>query len=166
MEHVVELYRYNSHVRKKYLDAIERLPWEEVIEDRGASFGSVRNIFLHVLDVHRFWLRSVLRPILSGSCHFTEESFHNAEPDANPAAFHNAQDMRDYEKSIDNMTMDVVLNLSQEDLARPFTIDSANGTVETILMHLIEEELQHRGELNCLFWQAGHDPPVTGFGNL
>jgi uncharacterized damage-inducible protein DinB len=28
---------------------------------------------------------------------------------------------------------------------------------------MIEEELQHRGEMNALLWQAGREAPVTGF---
>jgi hypothetical protein len=57
VETIVEFYRYNSNVRKKYLDAIEKLPWEEVIKDRGASFGSIRNVFLHTLDAYRRWFK-------------------------------------------------------------------------------------------------------------
>jgi uncharacterized damage-inducible protein DinB len=32
-----------------------------------------------------------------------------------------------------------------------------------MLHHMIEEELQHRGEINALFWRHDIDPPVTGF---
>ena len=32
-------------------------------------------------------------------------------------------------------------------------------TVESVLLHMIEEELQHLGEVNCLFWQMGIEPP-------
>ncbi|MGA8904099.1 MAG: hypothetical protein WB661_03730 [Candidatus Bathyarchaeia archaeon] len=52
MKHIVDLYKYNSSVRKKYLDAIEKLPWEEVVKVRGVSLGSIRNVFLHVLDAY------------------------------------------------------------------------------------------------------------------
>lgn len=61
MERIVEFYRYNSFVRKRYLDAMEQLPWEEVVKDRGASFGSIRNVFLHVLDAYRRWFQAVIK---------------------------------------------------------------------------------------------------------
>jgi len=32
-----------------------------------------------------------------------------------------------------------------------------------ILMHMIEDGLQHRGEINCMLWQQDIDPPATGF---
>jgi uncharacterized damage-inducible protein DinB len=36
-------------------------------------------------------------------------------------------------------------------------------SLRVILLHMAEEELQHRGEMNALLWQAGHDAPVVGF---
>jgi len=32
-----------------------------------------------------------------------------------------------------------------------------------LLHHMIEEQLQHIGELNALFWQLNIDPPVTEY---
>ena len=31
-------------VRKRYLDAFGELPWEEMVKDKGASFGSIVNV--------------------------------------------------------------------------------------------------------------------------
>ena len=36
-------------------------------------------------------------------------------------------------------------------------------TTEELPLHMVEEELQHRGELNCLLGQIGYDPPILGF---
>ncbi|MGA8604697.1 MAG: DinB family protein [Thermoplasmata archaeon] len=35
--------------------------------------------------------------------------------------------------------------------------------LRVLLVHMIEEELQHRGEMNALLWQSGRNPPVTGY---
>jgi uncharacterized damage-inducible protein DinB len=32
-----------------------------------------------------------------------------------------------------------------------------------MLQHMIDEELQHRGEINALLWQRDVSPPVLGF---
>ena len=61
MEHILNFYRYNSDVRKKYLAAIERLPWEEVVKDHGASFRSIRNGFVHVLNAYRYWFQYAVK---------------------------------------------------------------------------------------------------------
>lgn len=161
MKHIIDFYKYNSIVRKKYLDEIEKLRWEEVTKDRGASYGSIRNIFLHVLDAYRYWLEFAI-----AGAKVREYK------DAEPSTFESAADLRKYEQQVDTTVIELVQNLRDEDLSRIYTVlsvepddsDSIQISMETILMHMIEEELQHRGELNCLFWQGNHDPPITGFG--
>jgi len=36
-------------------------------------------------------------------------------------------------------------------------------TVRAMLWHLVEEEQQHRGEMNALLWRHGIEPPVAEF---
>jgi uncharacterized damage-inducible protein DinB len=48
-------YAYNSHVRKAYLKKILSLPEDEALKDRGASYPSILDIFVHVLDGYRYW---------------------------------------------------------------------------------------------------------------
>jgi len=54
------LFEYNWYCRRKFLESMAKLPWEKVVEDRGASFGSVRNIFLHSLEAEQGWLRHLV----------------------------------------------------------------------------------------------------------
>ncbi len=35
--------------------------------------------------------------------------------------------------------------------------------IEDILMHVIEEEIHHRGELLCIYWQNDLTPPYIGY---
>ena len=43
-------------MRKKYLRAIfEKIPEEERYKDRGASFPTIVDIFVHMIDNYRFW---------------------------------------------------------------------------------------------------------------
>jgi uncharacterized damage-inducible protein DinB len=42
---------YSQFLRHKYLETLSKLPWEEVIKDRGASFPSLRDIYLHIIFV-------------------------------------------------------------------------------------------------------------------
>jgi len=43
-----ELVRYNHAARRTYLQALGKLPWEEVVKPRGASYDSMRDIFIHL----------------------------------------------------------------------------------------------------------------------
>ena len=66
---------------------------------------------------------------------------------------------------MDSDVLNFVEGLSQSDLDKTF--DSSDGTktwrisFRQMLWHLVEEELQHRGEMNALLWQDDIDPPVT-----
>jgi uncharacterized damage-inducible protein DinB len=155
MKHILSFYRYNSEVREKYLDAIERLPWEEVVKKRDASFSSIRDIFIHVLNAYRYWFQFGIKDNLK---EYSSADLGN---------FNNVNDLRRYNLEVDSMVMSLVESLQEEDLSRVYSIQTKKRrfrrTMESILMHMIEEELQHRGEINCMFWQQNIDPPVTSY---
>ena len=73
--------------------------------------------------------------------------------------------MKELEKEVDSFVMNFVEGLDEEKLGSNFeaTTSKKRGklTVSQMLWHLVEEELQHRGELNALFWQMDIDPPHT-----
>jgi uncharacterized damage-inducible protein DinB len=57
--------------------------------------------------------------------------------------------------------------LTENDLDRTYLVRKGKGfgrnlnlPVRDMLWHLLEEELQHRGELNALLWQMDVDPPI------
>jgi uncharacterized damage-inducible protein DinB len=155
MKHILDFYRYNSDVRKKYLELMEKLPWEEVVKDRGTSFSSIRNVFLHVLNAYRFWFQYGIRDNL--------KEYRGLDPEN----FRNIDDIRKQEQDMNTLVMSLVESLREEDLSKTYVIHTRHRvlerTMESLLIHMIEEELQHRGEINCMLWQQDIDPPVTSF---
>ena len=146
-------YGYNSYVRKKYLAALEKLPADELTKIRGASYPSVLDIFVHVLDSYRAWFKFRCRGKewdndlrLSGRITSIAEA-------------------RREEQEVDAYVLDLVDRMRPEDLRRKIQFpDHGRILVDVqrdILWHMVEEELQHRGELNALLWQAGAEPPIT-----
>ncbi len=168
LDSLKECYRYNSFVRKKYLQAIEKLSKEEMVRDRGASFPSILEIFIHVLGAYRYWL-------LIQYPHLSKEEIERlgAESDSKyPLLFREEGRLKDslgeakaLEAEVDSIVMNFVEGLDDEKLESSFETTMSGKrekfTVSQMLWHLIEEELQHRGELNALFWQIDIDPPVT-----
>ncbi|MFZ0829656.1 MAG: DinB family protein [Thermoplasmata archaeon] len=151
-----ELYKYNSRVRKKYLTAIWRLPQKKRYKARGASYPSMVDIFLHVLDAYRWWFRTV----------------YGSDPDWTDyplgQRLTRAQAVRE-ERATDRLVLGIVAKLRPGDLARTFKIPGAGSrgrriSLRVLLLHMAEEELQHRGEMNALLWQEDVDPPISGFG--
>lgn len=146
------LYEYNIRTRAKYLAAIWKLPPKERYQDRGASFPSLVDIYMHMLDGYRWWFHRVWA--------------RQPEPDWYPLGrrYTRAEALRESRK-LDRYLRKVLRGLKESDLNHRLSIPGSRRRIEirVLLVHMIEEELQHRGELNALLWQAGHDPPITGF---
>jgi uncharacterized damage-inducible protein DinB len=153
LDTIRELYRYNSKARKKYLAAIWRLPPKSRYKNRGASYPSIVDIFLHVLDAYRWWFLSVYSKDRDWKDYPLGVKMTRAQ-----AAFE--------ERKTDRFVLRVVNRLRPSDLSRTHAIPGSRRRISmrVLLLHMAEEELQHRGEMNALLWQEDIDPPITGFG--
>jgi uncharacterized damage-inducible protein DinB len=154
LDTIRELYRYNSKVRKKYLNAIWRLPAKQRYRARGASFPALTDIFLHVLDAYRFWFRLV----------YGNDRNWDEYPLGQRLSPTRA---RAEERQTDRLVLGVVRKLRERDLSRTYPIPGGRERIpmRVLLLHMAEEELQHRGEMNALLWQQNVEPPITGFGD-
>lgn len=45
---IIDLIRCSHEIRKLHSDAMAKLPWSEVVADKGPSFNSMHDIFLHL----------------------------------------------------------------------------------------------------------------------
>jgi len=152
LELIRELYRYNSKGRQGYLRKIWRLPPKARYRDRGASFPSVVDIYMHILDAYRWWFLKV----------YAKTDF-----DEYPlGARYTLAEARRETRKVDRMLDDFLRDLRPKDLDRRITLPGRGReqlTIRTMLVHMVEEELQHKGELNALLWQQDVDAPVLGF---
>lgn len=46
------IYEYNWRVLRDYCDALSKLPREDLLKNREATYNSMKNIFFHILSVH------------------------------------------------------------------------------------------------------------------
>jgi uncharacterized damage-inducible protein DinB len=142
-----DLYRHNSKQRQKFLRTIWRLSSKERYRDRGASFPSLVDIYMHILDDHRWWFIKV----------YSQRSF-----DDYPLGtrYTRAEAVRESRK-VDQLVAGVLRKLKPSDLDRkiPHPVDRKYVTVRTMLVNLIKGELQHEGEIDALLWQINVDPP-------
>ena len=135
-----ELYRYNSQVRKKYMRAIfTKVPPRERYRDRGASFPSIVDIFVHVLDAYRWWFIFVYEDRVREYVRLREVKRYIL------------REVAEEEKKIDEHVMGFVGRLRPPDLDRVISFRDGSRrrsiTLREMLLHMVEEELQHRGEL-------------------
>lgn len=157
MVDVKELLKYNRTVRHRYFDACAKLSWAEFTRDRGASFSSIRNIFVHTLGAIDYWLDFLQKESLRSEKKFDEYKTFN--------------DVRVYMQQVEKRMDDYLRKLSEKGLKRTFAVTGEDHrihrfTAEDVLIHVFEEEVHHRGELIALFWQMDVDPPSMEWKGL
>ena len=147
-----DFFAYNTHVRKKYVNFISNLPEKTLKKDRGASYPSILDIQTHILDVCRSWLH-----------------VYETGEDLPELKGLSVTQLKKLDKEVGKYIESFMQKLRAEDLTKSFqyTIETSKGkrivtrNTGDMLWHMIEEELQHRGELNALLWQDDIEPPVT-----
>lgn len=155
LDSIREWFAYNDHVRKKYLNVLETLSPEQLTKDREASFPSLLDISEHILWAYRLWI---------------DERYSGVRLNETDSFGQKCASLEQLKSDSDRTNphiLEFVNNLQPQDLVRwierPRDGETLRFNVEDMLWHLIEEELQHRGELNALLWQIDIDPPITSW---
>ena len=153
---VTDLIRYNHTVRGLYFDAMAKLPWAEVVADKGLSFDSVRNVFLHLTLVEDRWINYIIP-------HRFKE-WVNSDFDA----FKDIDSLRKYMSSVQEKTEVYLGGLSAEELNRQIIVPWGDKpysrvSIETILAHMVMEDMIHYGELSAALWQMDREAPYKAF---
>jgi uncharacterized damage-inducible protein DinB len=81
------------------------------------------------------------------------------------------EDIRKYMEHVKARTRTYIASLTPKGLLKEYTVRNDLGeivqvTAEDVLIHVFEEEVHHRGELICLLWQMGIEPPLMGWKYL
>jgi len=157
MVDVRKLLEYNEDVRHRYFETLSRLPWEEFIENREASFHSMRNIFVHTLSAIDYWLDFLQGENLRSKRKYDE--------------YRSLEEIRAYMGQVEKRTHKYLDSLHTGELKKIYKGTDDEGkvsevTAEDILIHVFEEEVHHRGELIALLWQMNVEPPPMGWKNL
>ena len=153
---IKNLFGYNWYSRRKILKSMAEIPWKKVVESCGASFDCARDIFVHSLQAEQFWIRR-----LSGK---------NVEGifDTPFSKFADISTVQKYADEVETETNKYLKTLTEKKLQSVFEYKGWDGKtnrkkIEEILMHVIEEEIHHRGELLCIYWQNDITPPYTSY---
>jgi uncharacterized damage-inducible protein DinB len=150
---IKELYHYASSVRRKFLGRLETLPWEEVIKNREASFHSMRNITIHMID-NEDWIVNWV--ILSKGREYNRL--------LQPEDYTNMKMIRDHLQKVEEKTEAYLEKADEEEFQGRVNFVLSSGTtfdlsVEECLLQSFTEQLYHMGELIALLWQEDIEPP-------
>ena len=156
LQSIHDWYLYNRIARQGYFDTLAKLPPDQLTRDRGASFPTMLDILGHSVGGIETWI--VRMSAVNG------EKF-NLDNLSEPETL---EDLRAYAKAIDGFVDQFFLRLKDGDLDRKYLVpklppwwdEDFTTSFRSTLLHVIEHEIQHRGELNALLWQIDVDPPI------
>lgn len=150
-----KLFEYSQALRKRYLEQIATLPWEEVIKSRGGSFDSLRNIMLHTIDVED----RLVNGVILGRTDWVS---------VNPEDFHEIDSISNRMKEVESKTKAYIKTIEPAELERKVEMrrlgaPSIQIRVEDVLIASAVENIHHFGELIGLLWQMDIEPPHMGW---
>ncbi len=156
VEWVRNWFDYNTIARHGYFETLAKLPPAELSRDRGASFPTLLDILGHSMGGTETW---IVRMSAVNGKPFT--NYDGPEPQ-------NLEDLRRYQKWVEERVDEFFARLKDSDLDRTFLVpklppwwdEDFTTSFRGTLLHIVEHELQHRGELNALLWQIDVEPPI------
>jgi uncharacterized damage-inducible protein DinB len=161
---IFELYEYSSRVRRKFANKLAELPWEEVIKNREASFYSMKNILVHMIDNEDWIVNWVIN---NKALEYKREK--------KSEDYRSMSEVLDHLNNVESKTRSYLKKAlatgtgsSTEDSNEfkrrvNFVLQSSGKSfdlsVEESLFQSFTEQLYHLGEIIALLWQQNVEPP-------
>jgi uncharacterized damage-inducible protein DinB len=153
---VITFLEYSQFLRHSYLDTFSKLPWDEFVKVRGASFDSLRDIFLHCVEV----LDRYMNHLIQGNAELPRINFDD---------YDSIDKVKTYLDRVESNVNRYLSKVTPEELSRKVERKFRNGTtvrmtVEDMLIDIFQEETHHQGEFIAILWQMEIEPPHLGWG--
>ncbi len=150
---IQELYAYGSTVRRKFLEKLGSLPWEFVVKNREASYYSMRNIMLHIID-NEDWIVNWV--VYNKSTEYERERKSDE--------YTSFEMVKEHLEEVEKKTKAYLEHADSNELGRRVKFAVTSGaifdlSVEESLFQSFTEQLYHLGELIALLWQENVEPP-------
>lgn len=159
------LARYNQWMNNKLYQLASTLNADELLQNRGAFFGSVAGILNHLLVADLIWLNrfkqlptqaKALQPL--GRFPLPTALEQLLYPDFKQ--FHQAR------QQIDAIFLAFIAELDDQQLQQVLVYSNMKGEpmqkqLSSLLQHVFNHQTHHRGQLTTLFSQMGMDVGVT-----
>ncbi len=147
---------YYHVLRNRYLEQLAMLPWQDVVKDRRASFDSMRNILLHIINGEDRTINYIIPGLAK------EWVSHS------PEDFQDMGSIKKREQEVESRTDAYLAKMTPDELERLVEYPMWGKPpvpvrVEDILIHMVLEGIHHFGELIALLWQIDVEPPHMGW---
>ena len=149
---IEELHQYSSSVRRKFATKLAELPWSEVEKNREASYYSMKNILLHIIDNEDWMVNWVIQNKSEDYVRRKSEQYTSMKT------------LIDHLDEVEEKNRRYFTKLDDGELSRRVNLTTSAGqvfnlTVEECLLQSFTEQLYHMGELIALLWQDNIEPP-------
>jgi uncharacterized damage-inducible protein DinB len=148
-------------VRRRFAQRLSELSWEEVIKNREASYYSMRNILVHMIDNEDWMVNWVIH---NKSREYKRER--NADD------YQDMQQVTSHLDQVEERTKKYLGSVQNQEaeFARRINLVLSSGksfdlSVEEALFQSFTEQLYHIGELIALFWEENIEPPPMQWFN-
>jgi uncharacterized damage-inducible protein DinB len=153
-----ELFDYNYWARDRQFQVCEGLTEEQFLRPMNSSYSSVRDTLAHLLAAEWVW----------------QERWRGGSPTSQdagefaPGKFPSLDVIRDCWSGVESGMRDFLAGLSEEALTRPLTYKNIKGETWTYplwqtLLHLLNHQTYHRGQVTTLLVQLGAEPVPLDF---
>jgi uncharacterized damage-inducible protein DinB len=149
---IEELHQYSSRVRRRFANKLVELPWSDVEKDREASFYSMKNILLHMIDNEDWMVNWVIPNRSKDYVRRKSEEYTSVKM------------ILDHLEEVEEKSRQYFAKLNDVELTRRVKLTTSAGqtfdlAVEECLLQSFTEQIYHLGELIALFWQHNIEPP-------
>ena len=154
LETVRELFDYNYWARDQQLAVCRDLSTEQLLQPLGGSFKNLRNTLVHLLVVEWLWLERYLG--------------RTPHPIPKTVDFPTISFITDRWELEEKRMRKYLLTLKDGDLEKTLTCQSTRGETWSyplwkMLVHLLNHQSFHRGQVTFCFRQLGLKPPKVDF---
>jgi uncharacterized damage-inducible protein DinB len=149
-----ELFAHNYWARDRQLQTCATLTGEQFLRPLGNSFPSLRDTMAHLLAVEWLWL----------------ERWRGRSPGVllAPEEFPTVAAVRERWNVVEREVRQYLGTLSAETLDQPTTCTGTRGNtwtypLWTMMLHFLDHQTYHRGQVTALLRQLGIQPPKVNF---
>ena len=150
-----DMFDYFKKARGKLVEALDKMPNEELTKSRGLSFESIKDVFVHTVIVEDNWLHYRF----AGLGAATSRKFQD---------FANMEDVKKYVAEVDAKTAELFHRITKEDLRKTYKRTRPNGkeevlSLEEVLYYMPFEIIYHYGEIFAEFWKMDVEAPYYSY---
>jgi len=169
-DHVRQMAAYNRWMNEKIYAAAASLPASEVMEDRGAFFGSIHATLSHIAVADMIWLqRFAGHPARYAALEPVRGKPISSDLKAQP--FGDLAGLAEHRRFLDGLIEAWADAVTEDDLDQALEYVNTRGDAFRkpyffLVMHFFNHQTHHRGQATTLLMQAGVDVGVTDLSAL